>query len=155
MLYFLPYLSPCIALILLLLTNQTLKIGRFQISKILYFSFPWFFLPRFFLAAFPFGSSGSLRLGLTRSYPIINHIFIESPNTANPNSGNLPHSGIFADRNLVEFQVAGQFFGCHDVGHRQILRGKPRSYDYFRTVNDEYFSYISFKIIKINLKYMK
>jgi len=82
-------------------------------------------------------------------------IFIESPNTANQNSRGLPFRGIFTDGDLVEFQVAGQFFGCHDVGHRQNLQGKRSSYDCFRSVNDEYFSYIRFKIIKINPKYMK
>ena len=121
----------------------------------LHFSFPWLFLLRFFSGAFPLGSSGSLLFVLTSTDPTINDIFIESPYTADPNSGNLPLSGIFADRNLVEFQVAGYFFGCHDVGHRRILRGKICSYDCFRTVNDKYLSYIRFKIIKINSKQMK
>jgi len=70
------------------------------------------------------GASESLLFVLTRSDPIINHILIGSPYTANPKSRDLFLREIFTDCDLVEFQVAGQFFGGYDVGHRQNLPGK-------------------------------
>jgi hypothetical protein len=85
----------------------------------------------------------------------INDIFIESPNTANPRNQYLSLRSIFTDGAFVEFQVAGQFFSCHDVGHMQIPQGKRCSNDCFRTVTDEDSSYIHFKIIKIKPKYMR
>jgi len=41
------------------------------------------------------------------------------------------------------------------VGHRQILQGEICSYDFFRSITDEDYSYIRFKLIKINSKYIK
>ena len=73
---------------------------------------------RFSFGVFFLNSLLGLRRILPRTDPVINDILIESPNTANLDTGNLTFSGILTNGDLMEFQVSGYFFGCHDVGHR-------------------------------------
>jgi hypothetical protein len=43
---------------------------------------------------------------MIRSFSPPSGVFIESPYTADPKSGDLPLSGIFADHHLVAFQIS-------------------------------------------------
>ena len=73
-------------------------------NKLLSFSLLWLFTLRFFSATYPFGFSVSLRRGLPRTDPTINDIFIESPDSSNPDSRDDTLGGVSADGDFVEFQ---------------------------------------------------